>query len=869
MRITKAKLAASIAVMACLLGALVINMASQATAAQPLDAAVDRPDFHWRGIGPGLAVAYGISLMQMHPTNPDIIIGGADMGTCVRTVDGGKTWKIIGESGHMPPAQPGAPLHRVVFDFKKPQIVWLATGKGLYKSTDTGESWILNFQGEGRWAAEMNALAIDPTDDNIIYAANGDRVGTRDWTRGNVYKTTDGGKTWKTMPRPGGPVVLEPGHTFPNPVRNYYNLLIDPSSPYVAGKGHQRLYLAGKGGFFVSEDAGESWASLEENVPGGSFDFPQVGNFRVSAVCDVALAPSADGKDMDLLIALHPHLASKGKQLVGGVYRSPDRGKTWVALNHGLDVRNGPHDRASYCTFVHPLRDPRRWYLRTDPLIFSACCYRTDNAGQNWSPIINESFLSSVRVTDFDGKKDAMPVQLRTAPSPASYEGVVAANDPNRVCLAGDLSVDGGTTWSSLCYDFGAAFADPLPFPELKGIAPSACTNLNRAHGFTMTAFSCGKGYNWIAIDPFDPKTIAIRYGDPGMRISRDGGQWWEWAYNGIIGQGKFDTGPVLFDPRVRGRLFVAPAGVHSAGSRVYLSDDSGKSFHPIGIPQLDDERAKMAAARGIRVADLHQNTALGVQVFVNAMALDTTRPASDIVLYAASSAGMFMTADAGKSWNDLSGSLPGRNLGGLLWNADQPRRLYTWFHRESYAEKASGAYRSDDAGQSWRRVGAKQLGHVYYMAQCKSQPQVLVAVAAAVGAVQTNVVTAMETRRRDPFWQAWRSDDGGDTWRLLNPRPASLVAIHPINPDIVYLGLGGTNDLIDTELTGLFVSRDGGKSWLDANKGAAFTLSADGAVFPNRNYNNCFAFDPRDPQHIIVGSHSCVYEGRCPFGNP
>ena len=82
-----------------------------------------------------------------------------------------------------------------------------------------------------------------------------------------------------------------------------------------------------------------------------------------------------------------------------------------------------------------------------------------------------------------------------------------------------------------------------------------------------------------------------------------------------------------------------------------------------------------------------------------------------------------------------------------------------------------------------------------------------------------------MQLRQKRPYWQSWRSDDGGETWRLLDPRAASLVAVHPLNPDIVYLGLGGTGDMIEKEVTGLFVSRDGGKTWLDANRGTAFIL--------------------------------------------
>ena len=139
-----------------------------------------------------------------------------------------------------------------------------------------------------------------------------------DATRGNVYKTTDGGKTWKTLPRPGEELVLEAGHAGP-PVRNYYNLVIDPSSPFVPGKGHQRSTWPGRAGSLPAKtpvDRGFHW---KISFPADYLNFrrPAVAAFRSLRR---GLGAVAGRKNFDLLIAVHPHLVGKGKKLLGGVY---------------------------------------------------------------------------------------------------------------------------------------------------------------------------------------------------------------------------------------------------------------------------------------------------------------------------------------------------------------------------------------------------------------------------------------------------------------------------------------------------------------------------------------------------------------------
>ena len=521
------------------------------------------------------------------------------------------------------------------------------------------------------------------------------------WVPGDIFKTTDGGATWRKIGRPGGKVEEDRVKS-----RSWFRVVVDPSSRFVPRSGHVRLYVAGTGGFFVSEDAGESWRSLEEGIPGGAYDYaepsPKGATPRKSPVSDVALV--RNGNKTDILIGVRPRFLDKSKdQWVGGVYRSSDGGKTWHELNDGL-LRDNETFRQRL--LKRPIQAENHFILGLSPkdpstlyACFSFALFGSNDAGLHWRQLTADS-VKHFDVVDFDGKP-ASPYGM-VLPCPGGnfkkHFGcgpywactlAVAPSDPRHVVFTDTAtlygSTDGGTTWDDLMFDYGEKFREP-PLEAMKGRAPFRTTHLVRSRGAQVII------PNDLAVDPFDKNTIAIVNNDVGLTISRDGGNWWEWVYSGIPTSEMNCARTVTYDPRTKGRLFVAGTGWYRSGIRIFRSDDGGRNFQPIVIPQLEAASARKPYAkyRG---------------VMVNVLILDDTLPKDQMTLYAATTEGIFKTVDGGKTWLDISGPLAGKHVCKMLWNRARPKQLFAAVRGDPDKE-VPGLYRSDDGGASWRKLG-------------------------------------------------------------------------------------------------------------------------------------------------------------------
>jgi photosystem II stability/assembly factor-like uncharacterized protein len=255
------------------------------------------------------------------------------MGNAFITRDGGEHWTILGRSDGIPFANPGyRGVWAVHFDAIRQGYIWIGSTHGLYLSTDNGCHWRLTLGGGAEYA--IGAITTDPTDPDIIYAATGNsaRIATP-WVRGDVWKSVDGGLTWRVI-RPTGPRDRDPA-----PHRNWVTIAVDPQSPFAPGRGHSRVYAAGQGGFFVSEDAGESWSSLEEFLPCGKGTSGKDGIYT-SGISGIMLAPGEGHSRIFASLRKEQPDSSEGTAS-GGVYVSDDGGRTWAARNHGLEETLG------------------------------------------------------------------------------------------------------------------------------------------------------------------------------------------------------------------------------------------------------------------------------------------------------------------------------------------------------------------------------------------------------------------------------------------------------------------------------------------------------------------------------------------------
>ncbi len=242
-------------------------------------------------------------------SEPRTFYMGVASGGLFRTLDGGTTWTPLTD-GKVPVGSIG---DVAVFD-SEPNVIYLGTGsdgvrsnvssgRGMYKSTDDGQTW--KFIGLYN-AGQIGAVRIHPTNPDIVWVAAGGDIFKPNAERG-VFKTTDGGKTWRKVlfisDSVGAmDVEIQPGN--PNIVYAWMSRL--ERKPWTIISGSR------EGGFYKSTDGGETFTKIAAGLP---TDLIGKGNLAVTA---------ANPNRVYALIEAKPG---------GGFYRSEDAGQTWTLIN--------------------------------------------------------------------------------------------------------------------------------------------------------------------------------------------------------------------------------------------------------------------------------------------------------------------------------------------------------------------------------------------------------------------------------------------------------------------------------------------------------------------------------------------------------
>ena len=765
----------------------------------------------WKSIGPGeFGAMFGVAIS---PHDPRVIVAGLDMGNAFITHDGGKSWKIIGRDGGEPFANPAyRGTWGVCFDPVRPARIFIGSTHGIFRSVDGGANWALVHGGGADYTT--HTIAIDPSNPNVVYAANG--VSARNgvsWSRGEMLRSVDGGVTWKALGA-GGPLGRAAAKG-----ANWVTIAIDPESPLTARHCHSRVYLCGQSGFFVSEDGGDTWKSLEGNLPGGIVNVAEPG-VQCRSICDLALVPGKKRSILFATIRLRFVNASRTRWL-GGVYRSDDGGTTWVEKNRGLEssLAACAHSSLKYCLIAACPARPGVLYLANDEAV-----YKTDDAGESWRSVVDIGTVW-LKGKDAAGEPTDWRVRDRSGNFDQSYYNVygpanglaVCPTDPNAVAYVDNagmgLSYDGGAHWTEPGFEFGAAYW-PGAFGDRP---PMQLTNKVRSRGFQLI------NPMDAAVDPFDSKTIAIGYADTGLEISRDGGTWWEWAYHGMLNGERNYVRAVLFDPAVKNRLYVGGGGWGGFG-HVYRSDDAGRTFTVIGIPALTDEAHRTKTTP-----------------YVRALAIDPRSPPGVPVLYAGTDTGLFKTSDGGKNWRLLPVTPgPPYSVRKILVDPTNPRRVFAAVFAAGSHPASAGLYRSEDSGKTWIHLAPESLGSIQSLAICNANG--------------TLYAIAMNPAVPAGFWterSLWRSDDHGGTWRKLDSRLSSAAAVNPRDPNRVYLMVFAED--VTRQKTNVYRSLDGGKTWDPIANSIPLSPGEEG---------NQIVFDPTNPTRLLITHDSGVYEG-------
>jgi BNR/Asp-box repeat len=263
----------------------------------------------WKMVSPYAGAGY--KSVAVHPKNANIAYCSIDMLGVYKTIDGGRHWTPIGNDDGNPENIWRTTPHGILIDPQHPDTVYVGHRLSISKSTDGGKTWKIHKLGHSM--TNPRSFACDPLNTKIIYASHGETWNATNegfkeswpgykWAYGVLIKTRDGGESGWQVRR----------LVFP-PKSMAYSIIPDPTWP--GNKPHEcmRIYASTNKGFYISNDAGETWSKKN----GKSLPHDRL----LGCVMEI------DKKKNTPILYL---LVQRKGELPGGLYKSVDRGESWV-----------------------------------------------------------------------------------------------------------------------------------------------------------------------------------------------------------------------------------------------------------------------------------------------------------------------------------------------------------------------------------------------------------------------------------------------------------------------------------------------------------------------------------------------------------
>ncbi|HEY1976342.1 MAG TPA: hypothetical protein VGG89_07355 [Candidatus Baltobacteraceae bacterium] len=587
---------------------LTVFLPAAAGAADPSQTLTDK--LAWRSIGP--YIGGRVVAVTGVPSEPDLFYMGAVDGGIWKSTNYGLSWANIsdgtlpGDSNSIGAIAVAPSNSNVIYAGTGEADIrgTLVTGDGIYRSSDAGKTW--QYAGL-RDTHTISAIAIDPHDANVVYASSLGHVFKDNPERG-VFKTTDGGKTWKKIlyvDDATGGVWLSMDARHPQTL--YAAMWQENRSPW-------KLVSGGRGsGLYKTTDGGAHWTNLTHN-PG----YPE----GVLGKIGVALAPSNPNVVYSIVQAKE-----------GGIFRSNDGGATWKRVNDQMELRQ----RAFYymAIFVDPT-NPNTLFVPNVAAVWKS----TDGGvtfrglrpphGDNhivWINPRNPKILlegnDGGATVSTDGGKTWSPV--RNQPTGQFYHISIDDQFPFRVY--GAQQDEGSISGPSAAFG-GAITSDdwqPAAYGESTFVAPQP-GNPNVTYG---------SGYFSIFLQ-YDATTGEYRSVSP-YPYYKEGGTSEEMRYRWSW------THPILFSP-------ANPKELLLASQYVQVSDDYGQTWKTISPDLTRNDKATEGPTGG--PVDLDQTSA---EVFPDISALAVS-PLDGNVIWAGSADGLVhVTTDHGTNWKTIT----------------------------------------------------------------------------------------------------------------------------------------------------------------------------------------------------------------------
>ncbi len=650
--------------MARTLGLAMVALAALVPATLPAQStAIDTSGFGaltWRNLGPqrgGRSVAVAGS-----SSRPQEYWMGTTGGGVFKTTDGGDSWVPMSDKYF------GGTIGAIAVAESNPDIVYVGGGEfpirgntshgdGVYKTTDGGRTWSYLGLVETRHIAKIR---IHPKNPDIVYVgALGPVFSTSNQNRG-VYKSIDGGKTWKK-------ILNRPG----NDSTGVVELVMDPGNPEVLYAGlweaYRKPWMLNSGGpgsgIFKTTDGGSTWKELTRNpgLPKGvigniGLTVSPVNSKRVWAVIE------ADS---------------------GGVFRSDDAGDTWTRTNDERKLRQ------------------RAWYYSR---LFA------DPKDENALYVLNVEWFRST-----DGGA-TFPRSFDTHHGD-NHDLWIAPNDPNRMVLGNDggaeVSFNGGRSWTDVDFPtaqfYHVTTTNHFPYRVCGAQQDNStlCGSSQGADGSQYAEFyDVGGGESgYIAARPDQPDIIfAGSYGgyltrkDIKSGFTRDVNPWPlnPMGHSAIDSKYRMQwTFPIVISPHDPNTMYVG-------SSVVFKSTDEGNSFMPIS-PDLTRNDPKTLGPSGGPITKDQTSVEYYATVFTIAES-----PVEKGVIWTGSDDGIIaVTRNGGQSWDRVTPpDLPEWARVSIIEASPHAKgTAYFAANRFQLNDFAPYLYRTTDYGKTWTKI--------------------------------------------------------------------------------------------------------------------------------------------------------------------
>ncbi len=634
-----------------------------------------------RSIGP--AVMSGrIAALDGVAGNPVTLYVGAASGGVWKSVNAGTTFKPIFDEHTQS-------IGAIKVDPSNPKTIWVGTGEswvrnsvsvgtGLYKSADGGDSWALMGLKDSERIAR---IAIDPKKgDTVFVCALGHLWGGND-ERG-VYRTTDGGKSWKQ-------VLKVDSNT------GCADLAMDPQEPRIlyaamwqARRRPDFFTSGGPGsGLYKSTDGGESWKRLATGLPAG--ELGRIG---------VAVAPSRSA-------TVYAVVEAKKTAL----YRSDDAGETWTEMNSSGGVSGRPF------YFAYLVVDPKDHNTVYKPGLGLAVS--TDGGKSFTSPFSGGGFGGGVH-SDLHALwiNPDSPTEMYLGTDGGMYVSRDRAHfwhfmENLPVSQFYHVSVDMQTPY----YVYGGLQDNG------SWMAPSRAPGGVRNAHWRNIGF--GDGF-WAFADPGDPDTLYVEYqGGNMLRVNRRTGETKE-----IKPYAKAGEKELRFNWNTPIHLTAGNPPTLYIGSQYLLrSRDRGESWEQIS-PDLttnDTARQQQEKSGGLTVdnSTAENNTTI--------YAISESPKNKDVIWAGTDDGYVQLTRDGGKTWDNVTAKIPGVPAGTWVSRVEaSPHaegRCYVTFDGHRQGDMKPYAFRTDDFGQTWKSVITPDIeGFVFILRDDLVNPNLL-----------------------------------------------------------------------------------------------------------------------------------------------